>query len=148
MPPRLSRASAPGIAPSKSLGVVLWSRFQEQEQAQFSRSQPGYAWRRRRRCRKIFSFRYDNDERGNVEGKRASCEVYSKIAQVQVDANRKYNCGYNGPRWDHDLEQHFHWCRHVRREEVVTAVRERAGELQRCFDRLGDFDEEDTGYRR
>ena len=95
-----------------------------------------------------FGFRYEGDERGNIEGKRASCEVYAKIAQVQADANRKYNCGYEGPRWEHSLEPHFRWCRHVRRDAVVTEVRERAGDLQRCFNRLGDFDEEETDYRR
>ena len=95
-----------------------------------------------------FGFRYEGDERGNIEGKRASCEVYAKIAQVQSEANRKYNCGYEGRRWEHSLEPHFHWCRHVSRDSVVTEVRERAGDLQRCFNRLGDFDEEETGYRR
>jgi hypothetical protein len=95
-----------------------------------------------------FGFRYDGDERGNIEGKRASCEVYAKIAQVQADANRKYNCGYEGPRWEQSLEPHFRWCRHVRRDDVVTQVRERAGDLQRCFNRLGDFDEEAMDDRR
>ena len=89
-----------------------------------------------------FKFRYEGDERGNIEGKRAGCEVYAKIAQVQAEANRKYNCGYNGQRWEIEVEPHFHWCRHTRRETVISAVRERAGDLQRCFDQLGDFDEE------
>ena len=35
-----------------------------------------------------FSFRFDKgDRRGDVEGKRANCEVYARIAQVQADAN-------------------------------------------------------------
>ena len=35
-----------------------------------------------------FSFKFgSNDRRGDVEGKRASCEVYARIAQVQADAN-------------------------------------------------------------
>ena len=54
-----------------------------------------------------FGFRYEGDERGNIEGKRASCEVYAKIAQVQADANRKYNCGYEGRRWEHELGATF-----------------------------------------
>ena len=95
-----------------------------------------------------FGFRFEGDERGNVEGKRAGCEVYAKIAQVQTDANHKFRCGYRGPRWDHDLEEHFRWCRHVTRETVGMELRERAGELQRCFDRLGDFDGEDRDDRR
>jgi hypothetical protein len=37
------------------------------------------------------------DPRGNVEGKRASCEVYARIAVVQTDANRKFRCGFTGP---------------------------------------------------
>ena len=88
-----------------------------------------------------FGFRFDGDERGNVEGKRASCEVYAKVSEVQLEANRKFNCGYKGPRWDHDLEQHFRWCRHVKRDAVVTEMRERSADLQRCFNHLGDFDE-------
>ncbi len=95
-----------------------------------------------------FGFRFEGDERGNVEGKRASCEVYAKVSQVQLEANRKFNCGYNGPRWDHGLEQHFRWCRHVSRDTVVTEMRERSGELQRCFNHLGDFDEESLEHHR
>ena len=45
-----------------------------------------------------FSFRFDRDDRrGEVEGKRASCEVYARIAQVQADANRRFRCGFRGP---------------------------------------------------
>jgi hypothetical protein len=89
-----------------------------------------------------------HDERGNVEGKRAACETYARVALVQAEANRKYRCGYTGPRWEMEVEPHFHWCRHVRRESLGMEARERAGELQRCFDRLGDFDEEAFEHRR
>jgi hypothetical protein len=92
------------------------------------------------------SFRFDHDDRGNVEGKRASCEVYSQIAQVQVEANRKYHCGYDGPRWASNPEAHFRWCRYVRRETLGAELRGRAIDLQQCFDRLGDFD--DDRYER
>ena len=89
-----------------------------------------------------FGFRFNDDERGNVEGKRAACETYARVALVQAEANRKYRCGYTGPRWEMEVEPHFRWCRHVRRESLGMEARERAGELQRCFDRLGDFDDE------
>jgi len=92
------------------------------------------------------SFRFDNDERGNVEGKRASCEVYAKIAVVQAEANDKFRCGMGGPRWGRDPEPHFRWCRFVRRPTLVSELRARADDLQRCFDRLGDFD--DDRYER
>lgn len=95
-----------------------------------------------------FGFRFNDDERGNVEGKRAACETYARIALVQAEANRKYRCGYTGPRWAIEVEPHFRWCRHVRREALGVEARDRAGELQRCFDRLGDFDDEAFEHRR
>ncbi|MGO9174316.1 MAG: hypothetical protein ACLP7P_20455 [Rhodomicrobium sp.] len=87
-------------------------------------------------------FRFEReDERAN-EGKRASCEVYAQISAVQAEANRKYNCGYSGERWDVSTHPHFGWCRFARRESLRLQVKERAEDLQRCFDRMGDFDEE------
>jgi len=63
-----------------------------------------------------FGFRFDpehfrferEDQRGN-EGKRASCSTYAQIAVVQADANRRYNCGYSGGRWDTEARGHFRW---------------------------------------
>lgn len=81
------------------------------------------------------------DERGNVEGKRASCEVYARIAQVQVEANDRFRCGYRGERWTRDAHAHFRWCRFAPRRLTGEELRARAVDLQNCFDRLGDFDE-------
>jgi len=83
------------------------------------------------------------DPRANVEGKRASCEVYARIALVQIDANRKFRCGFRGPRWTSDGMAHFRWCRFVPRSAIREEQRGRAQDLQECFDRLGDFDERD-----
>jgi hypothetical protein len=92
-------------------------------------------------------FRFEKrDERGNVEGKRASCEVYARIAQVQADANVRYRCGQTGPRWIRDAQPHFRWCRFAPRPRVREEQRDRAQALNECFDRLGDFD--DVGDRR
>jgi hypothetical protein len=89
-----------------------------------------------------FSFKFGpNDRRGDVEGKRASCEVYARIAQVQADANNRFRCGYRGPRWDGDLRGHFQWCRWAPRRAVFDEQRGRAEQLQDCFNRLGDFDD-------
>src|SRR5262245_10273421 len=88
------------------------------------------------------TFRFERqDPRANVEGKRASCEVYARIAIVQVDANRKFRCGFTGRRWTSDAMAHFRWCRFVPRSNIRDEQRARAQELQECFDRLGDFDE-------
>jgi hypothetical protein len=99
-----------------------------------------------------FSFRFDRDDRrGDVEGKRASCEVYARIAVVQAVANKKYRCRYRGPAWRDDPAPHFRWCRHVPRRRIAEEQRARSKDLQACFDGLGDFDDDDRrrdGRRR
>ncbi len=87
-------------------------------------------------------FRFERtDPRANVQGKRASCEVYARIAVVQAEANRQFRCGYEGPRWTLAPWPHFRWCRWAARPELASEFKERAQDLQRCFDTLGDFDE-------
>jgi hypothetical protein len=93
-----------------------------------------------------FSFHFGHDDpRRDVEGKRATCEVYSRIAVIQADANERFRCGLQGPAWTNDPGRHFQWCRYVPRQRVAEAQRDRSEELQRCFDRLGDFDDDRWG---
>lgn len=93
-----------------------------------------------------FSFRFGRDDRrGDVEGKRASCEVYARIAVVQAEANQRFRCGLRGPAWNSDTRAHFQWCRYVPRRRIAEEQRSRSEELQRCFDRLGDFDDDKWG---
>jgi hypothetical protein len=87
-----------------------------------------------------FKFGRD-DRRGDIEGKRANCEVYARIAQVQADANARFRCGFVGPRWTRETMPHFRWCRYAPRRQLAEEQRGRAEDLQTCFDRLGDFDE-------
>jgi hypothetical protein len=77
-----------------------------------------------------------------VEGKRASCEVYARVAAVQANANRKFRCGYRGPAWVADPAPHFFWCRFAPRRLVSHEQRNRSDGLRRCFDKLGDFDDD------
>lgn len=96
-----------------------------------------------------FSFKFGRDDRrGDVEGKRASCEVYARVAQVQADANKRFRCGLKGPAWETDPKPHFQWCRFVPRQRIAEEQRNRSQDLQRCFDKLGDFDEDDRRGRR
>jgi hypothetical protein len=83
-------------------------------------------------------------------GKRAHCDTYSKIAQVQADANQKYNCGLRGGEWNTDGRAHFGWCMTHKRAFMLDELRYRAIELQKCFNTLGDYDDEnsDNNYRR
>lgn len=83
-------------------------------------------------------------------GRRASCDTYAKIAVVQARANKKFDCDYRGGEWMTRERAHFRWCMRAKRKYLVDEIRYRAIELQKCFNRLGDDDEdtEDRGYRR
>jgi hypothetical protein len=86
-----------------------------------------------------------DDRRGDAEGKRASCEVYARIAVIQADANARFRCGLQGPAWVNDPVRHSQWCRYVPRRRAAEEQRNRSEELQRCFDKLGDFDDDRWG---
>jgi hypothetical protein len=90
------------------------------------------------------------NRRAEREGRRANCDTYAKIAVVQADANRKYNCGYRGGEWEREERPHFRWCMRARRSFLEDELRFRTGELQKCFNKLGDDDEDsdDRGYKR
>lgn len=87
---------------------------------------------------------------GGREGKRASCDTYSRIAEVQAEANDKYKCGYRGGEWSTSKRAHLEWCMTNKREFALDEQRHRAQELQKCFNNLGDYDDDrwDRSYRR
>jgi hypothetical protein len=90
-----------------------------------------------------FSFRFGRDDpRRDVEGKRATCDTYARIAVIQAQANQRFRCGLQGPGWNDDPRRHFEWCRWVPRHRVAEEQRNRSEDLQRCFDGLGDFDDD------
>ncbi len=90
------------------------------------------------------------DRRAERIGKRAACETYAKIAVTQAEANKKYDCGLRGGEWNDDTRAHMRWCMRSRRNHLFDEIRFRAGELQKCFDKLGDYDDDsnDRGYKR
>ena len=92
----------------------------------------------------------DDRRDGKREGKRANCDTYAKLAVVQAEANEKYECGNRGGEWSTRESAHFQWCMKSRRAYLGDELRYRTGELQKCFDRLGDYDDEgnDREYRR
>ena len=90
-----------------------------------------------------------DDRRAERIGKRANCDTYAKIAEVQADANKKYECGFRGGEWITDSRPHFTWCMRNKRDYMLDEIRYRAVELQKCFNKLGDYDEDDDkNYRR
>ena len=93
-----------------------------------------------------FSFKFGRDDpKRDVEGKRATCDTYARIAVIQAQANQRFHCGLQGPGWNDDARRHFEWCRWVPRRRVAEEQRNKAEDLQRCFNRLGDFDDERWG---
>jgi hypothetical protein len=86
----------------------------------------------------------------NRQGKRANCDTYSSIAAVQADANDKYKCGNRGGEWNNSKRAHFEWCMTNKREFMLDEMRYRAQELQKCFNNLGDYDDDrwDRNYQR
>ncbi len=85
----------------------------------------------------------------DAEGKRANCDTYAKIAVVQAEANDKYNCHLRGPEWNTNTRAHYEWCMFSKRDFLMDSLRWRAQELQKCFNNLGDYDDDrwDRGYR-
>ena len=79
------------------------------------------------------------------DGKHASCDTYAKLAAVQAEAAGKYNCDFRGPEWRLDRHVHYRWCMSSKREYLIDQVRDRAAELQKCFNSLGDDDDGDGG---
>lgn len=84
------------------------------------------------------------------EAKHASCDTYSRIAMIQTNANKKHECGFEGAEWIEDEQAHYEWCVSNKRIFALEETRFRAQELQKCFDRLGDYDDKDwdRNYRR
>jgi hypothetical protein len=94
--------------------------------------------------------RQASERREITQGKKAGCETYANIAVVQAEANEKYGCRYRGGEWGDNKRAHYDWCLRNKREFMADEVRFRAIELQKCYDRLGDYDDEnyDRGYNR
>jgi len=93
-----------------------------------------------------FSFKFGRDDpKRDVEGKRATCDTYARIAVIQAQANQRFRCGLQGAGWNDDTRRHFEWCRWVPRRKVAEEQRNKAEDLQRCFDKLGDFDDDRWG---
>lgn len=90
------------------------------------------------------------ERRRETAGKRASCDTYAKTAVIQAKANRKYKCGFKGGEWGTRERRHFRWCMRARRTYLADETRYRLVQLQKCFNKLGDYDDEenDRGYRR
>jgi hypothetical protein len=95
-----------------------------------------------------FSFKFGRDDpRRDVEGKCATCDTYARVSVIQAQANQRFRCDLQGAGWNDDARRHFEWCRWVPRRRVAEEQRNRSEDLQRCVDRLCDFDDDRWGRR-
>lgn len=103
-----------------------------------------------RDCRRDARREARQERRRNIQGKRASCDTYAKTAVVHANANAEYECGFRGGEWNRRERPHFRWCMGARRSFLADETRYRLTQLQKCFNKLGDYDEDeqDAGYRR
>ncbi|MDZ4790580.1 MAG: DUF2541 family protein [Hyphomicrobiales bacterium] len=85
-----------------------------------------------------------------TDGKKAGCETYAALSVVQSEANEKYRCGFRGGEWSDNKRGHYEWCLRNKRDFMADETRYRLGELQKCYNKLGDYDDEnyDRGYSR
>ncbi len=69
-------------------------------------------------------------------------KVYARVAQVQADANKRYLVVGSGVRHGSSSEAPFPMVPICTEETTAVEQRNRSQELQRCFDKLEDFDDD------
>jgi hypothetical protein len=48
-----------------------------------------------------------------------TCRIYANLAIAAAADNIKFNCGFDGPRWNNKAEDHFGWC--LQQRETIGA---------------------------
>lgn len=64
---------------------------------------------------------------------RDACAAYAKSAVEEELQNRAQKCGFQGPRWSTEVDEHLAWCQ-VFPQFAVREQQERVKLLQRCAD--------------
>src|SRR4030042_1096280 len=71
-----------------------------------------------------------------------SCEEYARIAVRQNDQNIRRNCGFAGPRWNSNYNEHYQWCLSVPLQTSDSEMKAREEELQhQCRDKQSSCNE-------
>lgn len=60
------------------------------------------------------------------------CAAYADRAVAQHEVNLDRRCGFDGPRWNANLERHRKWCLKVSAEQSVTEEQDRIWKLRDC----------------
>jgi len=65
-------------------------------------------------------------------GRADACNSYARTAVRQNRANIRRGCGFGGPRWQSNFDNHFNWCMNVRRRQRERESRARDDQLAAC----------------
>lgn len=64
--------------------------------------------------------------------RKGSCKKYAETAVAQNDQNMQKDCGFCGPRWQSNYENHYQWCLAQKQPERDAETKSRAKLLRQC----------------
>jgi hypothetical protein len=82
--------------------------------------------------------------RGEGHGREGFCRDYARRAVRAQETNKDLDCGFTGPRWHSDYDNHFSWCLNAPRERAESETQDRRDRLESC--RAGDRNGGRDGY--
>lgn len=65
------------------------------------------------------------------------CDHYARMAVAENITNTQNNCGFDGPAWNADYQQHVHFCREAERSTISDQIAGRERQLLECLSRGG-----------
>jgi hypothetical protein len=65
------------------------------------------------------------------------CDHYARMAVAENLTNTQNNCGFAGPSWSADYEQHMRYCRQAERSSVGDQIAAREHQILECLGRGG-----------
>lgn len=76
------------------------------------------------------------------------CKNYAATAIQQVQSNFGWECGYSGPRWSTNYQEHYDWCIKVTEDTAKLETEERKKLLDKCLEpsTSGDLSAHDWCY--
>lgn len=69
---------------------------------------------------------------GPAAQEKLNCGAYAAAAVAQNQQNVNFNCGFSGPRWSSNYNDHFNWCGTANMAALTAEDRARADMLKQC----------------
>jgi len=67
---------------------------------------------------------------GTMSGPEVRCDQYAKTAISQNRENMEKACGFTGPAWNDNYNNHYDWCVRVQKEQADAGEKMRSDDLQ------------------